>query len=132
VTWQPSVFPMRDAVADLALWLRTVANYTLGQSSEGWESGPFVRLTRAGGRLEPPFDRIDVQFDCYGADADEALDVTAAIRSHLPVAPLHLTGCVEAVELSGPLWLPEGDDPAQPRFVMDWAFRFRSPPTPAP
>lgn len=132
MTWQPTVFGTRDAVADLCLWLRTLTPYPLGQSSQGWSSGPFARLTRAGGRLEPPFDRIDIQFDCFGDTADEALDVTAAIRSHLPVAPLGLDGCVESLELSGPLWLPEGDDPAQPRFVMDWAFRFRSPTTPAP
>jgi hypothetical protein len=98
-----------------------------GQSLVGWEGGYFIQLTRSGGQMQSPVERVEVQFDCYGEDADEAFDAARLARAAASSAPNRVPGCVGASELVAPLWLPDSPDAISlPRYILDWTFTFRS------
>lgn len=83
-----------------------------------------MQVTRTGGALRGVIDAAQVQLDCRGTDPDEALDVAAAVRFALAGMPNGVPGCVGARELVGPTWLPEGTEPEQARWVMEWSVSF--------
>lgn len=98
----------------------------VGQSLHGWDGGFFIQLTRSGGQMFPPLENVDVQFDCYGDTADEAFDAARFARAAASAAPNRVAGCTRAMEVVGPLWLPDTPDAiSRPRYVVDWTFTFR-------
>lgn len=99
-----------------------------GTILRGWNGGPFVLLHRTGGQVVSPglLEDVTFQFDAYGPTQDDAFDVSVWARESLNVAPLNIAGCVVAVEIMGPMLLPDFDQSLDAhRYIFQWRLRFR-------
>lgn len=125
MTFQPVDLIVRDAVSEIASHFKAEGFRAVTDMS-GWSGGPIALFTRAGGQLGGVFDRVDVQFDCYGDTRDQADDLCSNLRALMHNLRGTLPFVVGTRENFGGMWMPEvTDDTTVPRFVSEWSVMCR-------
>lgn len=125
MTFQPVDAVIRDAVSQIVAHLKDDDLPAVTDMS-GWSGGPIALFTRSGGQMDGIFDRVDVQFDCYGDTRDEADELCGDIRAAMHNLRGTLDFVVSTRENFGGMWMPElAEDVTVPRFVSEWSVTCR-------
>ena len=125
MTFQPADVVVRDAVSEIVSYLKG-EGFPAVTDMSGWSGGPIALFSRVGGQLSGVFDRVDVQFDCYGTTRDEADDLCGNLRALMQTLRGTLPFVVGSRENFGGMWMPEvADDITVPRFVSEWSVTCR-------
>lgn len=125
MTFQPVDAVIRDAVSEIASHFKD-EGFPAVTDMSNWTGGPIALFTRSGGQMDGVFDRVDVQFDCYGDTRDEADELCGTIRALMHNLRATVDFVVGTRENFGGMWMPElTDDITVPRFVSEWSVTCR-------